>query len=327
MGAWNGLALVTEFSETLGDTSTGFKARVTKWCNDIIDDISSRHQWPHLHKYGQKLLVSGTEFQNLNASAPIAAVIAASNGGALTTGSTYSIKVTYVQSSNGFETDSGAVSNTATVSGSSLMLSVTGLPVSGEALVTSRKIYLSKDSGTYYYSSEITNNTATTASVSADVSSTIEPPDYVGIKMLVGNPWISASGVFLDYRDEDTIRMMFPTTLTIGIPEFFASIDYNRIMTYPAATTSVSIKFNYIKIPSRMFNDATVQPDLPIWMKNILEAGVLAKGYQYRERSVAVTYKQMYEKMLADAISERSKSRHGAARIRDVTGNVDGYIF
>jgi hypothetical protein len=327
MGAWNGAALVTEFSATLGDTSTSFKARVVGWLNDIQDDICSRHQWPFLHKLGKKLLTSSEEFQLLNVSAPTAPTIVTQNGGSLTDAATYSVKLTYYCSSNDYETEGGTASSTVTCNTPNLQISLTAIPVSQEAIVTSRKIYLSKNGGSYYYVSSISDNTTTTATISADATSTVEPKDYIGIKTLIGSPWIESNGAYLDYRNEDDIRFMFPKIFGTGVPQYFCSIDYNKILTYPMASTGIQLKYNYIKVANRIFNEATVQPDLPIWMKNILEAGVLWKGYQYRERAHAVTYMQRYEQLLSEAISDRSKSRQGAARVRDVRGTSDGYVF
>lgn len=327
MGAWNGLALQTEFSETLGDTSTGFKARVLKWMNDIQDDICSRHKWPFLHRMGQKALVSGTEFQNLNVAADGAPNIAAQNGGSLTSGSSYRVAVTFVCSSNGYETEAGTASASAGVSGASLQLAVTALPVSAEVLVTSRNIYLSKDGADYFFYAAVGNNTATTTTITADTTSTITPPDYAGIQMIIDKPWIESTGTPLEQRPEAQLRLIFPNTFQTGTPQFFDSLTNTKIILYPTPSTALQMKYNYIKIPARIFADSTVSMDLPIWMKNILEAGVLAKGYQYRERPLAATYIQLYESRLASAISERSASRYGPARIRDVTGDSDGYVY
>jgi len=327
MGSWNGASLTTEFSETLGDTSTGFKARVVKWMNDIQDDICSRYQWPFLHCFGKKLLTTGTEFQTLTPSSASAPSIVTQNGGSLTNGATYSVLVTFYMSSNGYETPADGASAAVACNTPNLQLSITSIPVSQEALVTSRRIYLSKNSGTYYFYSEILDNTSTSTTVSADVTSTREPPDYIGMKRLVGNPWLESNGIYLNHRSEDEMRQMFPVVFTSGIPEFFCSVDYNRIITYPMPSSALTLKFNYFKMPARIFNDSTIQPDMPIWMKQVLEAGVLMKGYQYRERDMAVTYKQLYEQLLMQAISEKSRSRQGATRVRDVAGDSDGYVF
>lgn len=328
MGAWNGLALQTEFSETLGDTSTAFKARVLKFMNDISDDICSRYQWSFLRRSGKKLLSITSEYQNLHIAMPSSApAIATAVGGSLTSGSTYTVAVTFYQSSDNYETQLSSAPTALTVSGTSLQLDVTSVPVSTEPLVTARNVYLSKDGGTFYYYSQIANNTATTTTITADVDSTVEAPDYIGINKIIGNPWIEDAGKQLQYKSEDELRMIYPGAFTTGEPEFYGMVSHSSIVVYPQPSEAENIRFNYTKIPKRIFADDSLELDLPIWMKSILEAGVLMKGYQYRERPLAATYAQLYEQRLNMAIQERSKDRIGYNRIRDVTGNTDGDLY
>lgn len=328
MGAWNGLALQTEFSETLGDTATAFKARVLKFMNDIQDDVCSRYQWPFLKKTGGKTLSTTSEYQNLHTTAPSTAPsIAVEVGGSLTTGSTYTVGVTFYQSSDDYETPLSSYPTALTVSGSSLQLAVSSIPVSTDPLVTARNVYLSKDSGAFYYYSQIANNTATTTTVTADVSSTVEPPDYDGVKELLADPWIESYGHQLQYKSEADLRMLFPNAFGTGQPEWYGIAGQSRIIVYPIPSSALTLRFPYIRIPKRLFASSTSQPELPIWMKPILEAGVLMKGYQYRERDAASFYAQLYEQRLTQAISDSAMSRVGAYRVRDVNGNTDGDVY
>lgn len=328
MGVWNGLSLQTEFSETLGDTSTSFKARVLTFMNDIQDDICSRYQWPFLLRSGTKRLSTSSEYQNLHTDSPSTSpAIATSVGGALISGSSYTVGVTFYQSSDDYETPISLAPTALPVSGTSLQLSVSSIAVSLDPLVTARNIYLSKDGGPFYYSSQIANNTATTTTVTADTTSTRLPLDYTGIKEIIADPWIESYGHQLQYKPEADLRMLFPNAFTTGQPEWYGSAGQSRIVVYPIPSTSLNLRFNYIKIPKRLFASDTSQPELPIWLKSVLEPGVLMKGYQYRERALAVNYAQVYEMRLAEAISGRSRNRIGAYRIRDVNGNTEGDVY
>jgi len=328
MGSWNGSALQSEFSETLGDTSTAFKARVLKWMNDIQDDIASRYQWRFLRRTGKKLLTAGEEYQSLETATPSSAPsIATQVGGSLTDGSTYTVAVTYYQSSDGYETQASSYPTALTCSGTSLELAVTGIPTSSDPLVTARRVYVSKDSGSFYYHSTISNNTTTTTTISSNTTVTTEPPDYVGIREIIADPWIETYGTQLEYRPEADLRLFNPQTFQTGSPQFYAMTGQTQVLLYPAPSSAVSMRFNYTKIPSRIFAETTSQPDLPIWMKDVLEAGVLWKGYQYRERSLAVSYAQLYEQKITQAISAKADNRVGAYRVRDVNGNTDGDVY
>lgn len=324
---WNGLALQTEFSETLGDTSTGFKARVLTWMNDIQDDIVSRHRWPFTQKTGKKNFSTTSEYNDLFITAPTAATVAISSGGSLTDAATYTVKVTYYQSTDGYETTLGSASSTVTASASNATVSITAIPVSSEPLVTSRRVYVSKNSGTYYYDQEIADNTTTTATISTNTTSTVEAPEYVGIKGLIGNIWIESVGRYIEYRDENDLRMNYPNALAAGTPQWFSMAGQTRVVLDQVPSSTLVGRFLYEQIPPRIVAEATSQPTLPIWLKNVLEPGVLWKGYQYRERELASTYMQMYEARLQEAISNTGHSRHGSFRVRDVTGDSSGRVY
>lgn len=322
--AWDGLTLQTEYSTTLGDTSTAFKAKTLVWMNDIQDDICSRFEWPFLRKTGKKLLTTTSEYQNLNIAAPSTAPsLSAVNGGSLTSGFSYSVRVTFYCSSNDYETEGGTESSSVSVSGTTLQINLTAIPVSTETLVTARRVYLKKDSGNYQLYSTISDNTTTTLSITADTSVTTQPPEVQSIKRLLNDPWLETSSRTLEYMPEPQMRLLFPGAFRSGSPEVYDPIDYNRIVIYPIPSSAQDIRYNYVRVPQRIFAEATSVPALPIWMKNIHQAGVLWKGYEYRERQKSDTYFTLYEKLLMNAISERAKTRKGPGRVRDVTGTPD----
>src|ERR1043166_2608426 len=277
--AWDGLTLQTEYSSTLGDTSTAFKARVLTWMNDIQDDICSRFDWPFLRKSGRKLLTTSSEYQNLNIAAPSTPpTLASVNGGALTSGSTYSVRVTFYCSSNSYETEGGTESSTQSVNGSTLQINLTAIPVSTESLVTARKIYLKKDSGSYLNYSTISDNTTTILSITANSSSTINPPDVQSIKRIMNEPWLISPKQKLYYMPESQMRLLYSGPFPTGVPQFFDPIDYNRVVLYPIPVSAVDLYYEFIQVPPRLFAEATSVPTLPIWLKNVHQAGVLWKG-------------------------------------------------
>ena len=327
-GNWNGLDLQSDFAQTLTDTSTSFKARVLTWMNDIQDDICARHAWGFLKKTGTKTLSASTELQNFYIDDPSTAAVAAlSASGSLTLASTYTFKVTFYRSTDDYESKPSSASNTITTTAGFLTVDLTAVPVSAETTVTSRKIYVSKDSGDYILAGTISDNSTTIFPYSSNSSSTVEPPDYHSIKSIIGNPYLTTTSKQLMYRTEDDLRMIFPGSWSTGTPEFWAPRSHDSALFYPVPSGSTTLKFTYAKIPNRIYAEASSQPEIPIYLKGVFEKGVLWKGYQFRERPLAVQYLQLYESELANAISRSARGRVGASRVRDVVGTCNGDIL
>jgi hypothetical protein len=322
--SWNGEFLVDHISATLGDTSSTFKTKVLYWLNKVQRNISSEHDWPfHLTK-GKKIILGGEEIHPLEVEAPTAPTIAVSSGSGLTSGSTYSVLLTFIQD-NGAETVSGDESDTVTASGGNLRLSLTDLPTSDESLVTKRNVYMSKDGGDYYYHSQIDDNFSTTLTISSETSSTIEAPDYGSIRRLSGSPFFEGSpSVYLKYKDIDQLRLLVQGQWAQGSPEYFAPIESNSISTYPLPSTDLELSFNYYRQPFRIYYTSTSQPDLPIHLEDALIAGVIAEGYAYRDRAGQEIKKANYENALVDAINRGGRAANIEYTVRDVYGNFNG---
>lgn len=322
--SYNGLDLETEFSELLGDTSTSFKSRVTGWINDIHLDMMSRHDWNFLKVKGTKLLVASQEEQQLNVPEPGAATVALAAGGTLTDGSTYNVYITFVESSTGYETRAGTVSADITTTTGNQTIDVTAIPVSTEGLVTSRKVYLQKDGGDILFHQEIADNVTTIATITADTASLIEAPDYIGIRRIDGNPFIESSSQ-LQYRDIDQLRLLFQGTFSTGTPDLWSPLSESKILLYPLAASALILSFYYIKLPPRIYASADSQPFAPIYLKQVLKAGVIAMGYEYRDRDGQQEKRLNYETLLSNAISDVGSPKRVAARVRDVVGGSDGF--
>jgi len=154
MSRVDGLTLRNDLAAELWDTSTTGKARVMKWINDGIIDISSQIDLISLKKKGRKNLTASAEQQNLNLAQPTAPTLTLLAGGALTDGSTYRAIITYYESSTGRESIRGLPSNIISATSTSKALGISSIPVSSDPDVTSRRIYISKDSGDYYFSAD-----------------------------------------------------------------------------------------------------------------------------------------------------------------------------
>jgi hypothetical protein len=323
--SWNGEALVNELSALLGDSSTVFKTRVLGWLNDTIFDMSSRHDWGHHLTKGKKYLSTGSELHSLEIAYPAAPNVALTAGGALTAGSTYSFLVTYLQD-NGVESALGVLSNKLTTTAEFLSIKLTGIPTSAESLVTKRNIYMSVDDGAYYFHSQIADNFETDLIISTNAGSLIEPPDYAAIRRLNGSPFFESSpSNYLQYRDIDQLRQLIQGKWSLGSPEYFSPIESNTIATYPLPSSDFELSFNYYRNPFRLYFSKSSQPDLPVYLKPALKAGVIALGYEYRDRAGQEFKKANYENALVDAINRGGRVANIEYVVRDVYGTPNGF--
>lgn len=321
---WNGSSLVTELSASLGDTSAAFQARVLGWLNDTIFDIASRHDWSHHLTKGKKILSAGEEVHSLEISAPGAPTLAVVAGGSLVADTDYQVMVTFGQA-NGVETVGGTASAVVTPTGSDLTINLSAIPVSPESLVTERNLYLKSGTGAYYYHSTIFDNVTTTASIDSVTTETIQPPDYEAIRMLKGSPFFEAApSIYLTYKDIDQLRLLIQGAFTTGSPEYFSPIDSNSVTVYPLPSSNMEVSFNYYRYPFKLYDAEDSQPDLPIILKPVLKAGVLALGYEYRDRDGAEIKRANYENQLVAAIDRGGKVANIEYQVRDVRGGIDG---
>jgi hypothetical protein len=322
---WNGEALVNELSSLLGDTSAIYKTRVLGWLNDTIFDISSRHDWGHHLVKGKKLLALGEEIHSLEIAPPVCAKVALTIGGNLSPQGAYSVLFTFVQDNN-IETVAGASSSTITATDDNKTISITEIPTSDESLVTKRNVYLKKDDGKFYFHSQIADNFTTTYTITTETSSVIEPPDYEAIRRLKGSPFFE-DGVrsnYLEYRDIDQLRKLAQGVWAKGNPEYFSPIESNSITVYPVPSVDMEVSFNYYRTPFRLYNISSSQPDLPIYLKPALKAGVIALGYEYRDRAGQELKRANYENALVDAINRGGRVANIEYVVRDVYGNFNG---
>lgn len=323
--SWNGESLVDEFSALLGDTSTAFKSRVLGWINDTIIDISTRHDWDHYKVKGKKLLTAEEEEHSLEIDAPGACEVELAASGSLTASTAYKVLFTFVQD-NGVETVAGEESDEISTDASQLTITCTEIPTSNESLITKRRVYVKVGTEPFYYHSEIDDNFTTTLSISTNPDSTIEPPDYDSIRRLKGDPFFEdARSRVVEYRDITQLRRLAQGQWQSGTPEFYSPLSQNSIATYPIPSEEMEVSFYYYRNPFRLYNDEDSQPDLPPYLKPVLKAGVIALGFEYRDRAGQEMKKADYQNALFDAINRGARVANIEFAVRDVYGNYDGF--
>lgn len=328
---WNGSALLAEFKEDSLMKSTAELSTLLSWMNEIQLDIARRFDWPFLRFKGKKLLTASVEEQDLIEGGPGAPSVAASSGGSLTSGTQYKVKVTFVDS-NGMETAAGTASSAVTPSGANLTITVSSIPVSSEALVSSRRVYVSKDGGgngsfgAFYLDQTISDNTATTTNVTSETTSLIEPPDYHQIMKLDQNPFFEEGpNVRLEYRAIDQMRLLFQGAFTDGSPSVWSELGPDKVILYPRPSAANNLSFYYYKRPARIFNDTASIPDLPPELKPVWRAGVIMRAYEYKDTDGQESKIANYNELLNFFFSRYGSAANVTPRVRDVYGDSDGW--
>lgn len=327
--AWNGTDLRNEFSELLNDTSTEFKASVLGWINDVIFDISTRHNWPFYRTSARKILTTGTEEQDLYVSAPSAPSAAVSAGGSLTADNAYSVAVTFYNPTKKIETQLGTSVN-ATPTGANLTIDLTAIPTSSEtSFFTQRRIYLRDvtGDGDWLLYSTITNNTATTASITAAASATAEnPPDSHYINKLDGSPRIASISRVLRKVALPQLLVINSGNPVAGTPSYWAELSNDRIAFENQPSSALTLDFNIFRRPRRVYADITNEPDIPREFKELIKMGVKMKGAEYRERQDKEVLAAQYEQAIPEFIRKFGKYSNVSTSVRDVMGTTDGFV-
>ncbi len=320
---WNGDSLVNEYATMLGDIQSSFQIKVLGWINDIVDEICTAYTWGFLRTKGQVLLTTGAEEHTLYIPKPSAPTVALTSGGSLTDESVYKIAITFVDS-NGAESIKGVSSSSLTASSVNATITLTNIPVSTNPLVTARNIYIQKDGDEWFYYSQLADNTTTTTTVTTDSTSSIEAPDRNNVIKIDGNPFLETSS-HLEYRPLDQLRSLFQGEWSTGTPEFWSDLWADKIVTYPAPSSALTLSFYYYMWPSKIIDDADSEPGIPQHFRSTLRAGVKWKGYEYREREDAEAARVLFHADLNDKISNYGTPITVSSCVRDVEGDSDGY--
>lgn len=327
---WNGSALQTRYAQKYGLTDTTSLARVTEWMNEIQDDICSSFKWSFLKFKLKKYVASGVNEIDLSPQIPSAPTIALLAGGSITTGSACYVKVTFLifdesgREINSIESEPSDASNTVTVSGGNLSLTLTNIDTfDGDTAIKPatihRRIYLKLGTGEYYLAKTLTDNTTTTTTITTTTSSTIEPPFIPMVEYMLGeDPIVEADSMVLIEKKLDDILKYDPGLTSSGNPQFYARISPTKIFIYPKPSAAVTLSYYVKRKPARIFADTDRAIQIPSTLKTILDAGVTWKGYEYKDLDGQEAKLSNYEALKDKAGAVKSLTGGQALKIKVV---------
>ena len=308
---WNGSYLTTRFLQKYGFTDSSSQARILEWINDLQRDICASHAWPFLKFKMKKQVTSGDQEIDVAPQIPLKQTVAASAGGSLAS-TIYYVKSTFVlfdetgKIENSLESEPSEASDAVTAGGVNKTLSISWTDVyNGSSIVRPlvfwRRIYISTDGVTYYLAKEIKDNVTLSTTIDADTTSTIEPPEFKMIFCLSGeDPVIENSGIALYQNKLDDLIKFDPTFKSKGLTQYYARSSDTKILLYPKPASTFTISYWVYRIPARIYN-TTDKIQFPHFLKEVLDAGVTWKGYEYKDSDGQESKKMNYEARLKDA--------------------------
>jgi hypothetical protein len=329
MTTWNGSALVTRFSQKFGLQDTNSLARVLEWINEIQEDIANAAEWPFLKFKLKKYIAAGEQEISLAPEIPAAPVLSlVTNDGSLSDG-TIQVKVTFVifgedsREFSSIESEPSAASNTVTITSPNSKVSVTLPTMSGSSSVKPtniwRRVYVSRSGGAYYLHTEVQDNSATTVSLSADVSSVIEPPEYAMLIGLAGeDPFNEGNEQVLCPANLQEILEYDPGLSSTGTPNYYARVGKKKIMIYPKPSAAFTLSYWVYRIPQRIFSNTTRAIQLEPVLKTLLDAGVTWKGYEYKDSDGVESKLSNYETLKSSFSSSLGKTKGPDRSVRIV---------
>jgi hypothetical protein len=327
---FNGSALQTRFVQKFGFSDSTSLARVIEWMNEIQDDLTAGKKLPFLKFKMKKYIAADAQDVDLSPEIPAAPTTALAAGGSLTDATDYYVKVTFVlfdEAGNEFssiESEPSAAGTLRTTTTGNQTISLTGIPVySGSTSVKPttiyRRVYLKKGTAAYFLYSTITDNTTTTLSVTADTTSTIEPPEYSMVDMMSGeDPTNEAVGLNLREEKLDDILKYNPGLTSTGNAAYYARSGKRKIFLYPRPSAAFTLTYWVYRVPSRIFADTDRAIQLDHAFKKVLDAGVTWKGLEYKDFDGQETKLSNYEQLKSAAIATYRETGGQAPTVKAV---------
>lgn len=261
----------------------------------------------------KKQIISGDQEIDISPQTPSAPTITQLADGSIANESVVYAKVTFLifdesgKEINSLESEPSEASGSVTTETGFRAITITGIDTfDGDTAVKPnvihRRIYLKVGSNPYYLAKTITDNTTTSTTILVDPDSIVEPPEYSLVSRMSGeDPIIEQSGVTLYQNKLDDLLKYNPTLKATGTPTYYARVSQTKILLYPKPSATYTLTYWVYRIPSRIFADTTRPIQLHYSLKEVLEAGVTFKMYEYKDSDGQESKRTNYEMKKKDA--------------------------
>ena len=345
---WTQKAVIDEMLQELWSAAneTTFLAKTIGWINEIQDNLTQEIRIPYYEINLKKLLPTQQDVINLSPQVPDAPSAAINSGGSLVDGTSYKVYVTFViwddDVKRYIESEPSLASGVVTGTSTNKTIDVTSIDTyngdtSYRPTTIYRNIYVAKtdsngDYGDPFFSSQITDNTTTTATITSEPTSTVSPPSDSEIDMISEKQMTWAAGTnYLRKQSRSILTRYSPdVNQDSTTPYYFDFVGHDSIYLYPRLDSSSTdaqrtLLYQVYRRPHEVFYDATRQMDMPIAFKRALKCGVKWLGYDHRDRDGYRSRQTQYEEEKAKLIRKYGINRGHPQGVVDVNGDTDGY--
>jgi len=303
--AFNGKDLATIYLRKYGFRDSASRARVVEWLNDIFVDICASYDWAFLKTRIKKELPAGTQEVDLSPSIPSTPSIAIEGSGSFKSNDSIRAKVTFIlfddtkKEINSIESEGSSSSPALVITEDDKSVKITDIDTyKGNAVrpnIIHRRVYLSVNNGDFFLHKIIADNVTTEVVVSSQLTSSIRPPITGLTDKLISDPFLeNVRRPLVEATLDDLIR--YDANLErVGTPQYYVRTSATSVLIYPTTNDAVTISYFIKKIPSEVFDDAERVIQVPVALKETLEAGMMWKIYEDKDSNGQESKKMNYE--------------------------------
>jgi hypothetical protein len=184
--------------------------------------------------------------------------------------------------------------------------------------------------GEPFFVADITDNTATTYSITAATTSTITPVSDSEIERITPDRPIIGGNKSLYKESMDKLISFNPSGSDSATPSYYDFVGTHSIYLYPklsssATTAQRTLTYFVYRRPHEVFYDVDRAIDLPIIAKKALIQGVVWLAYKFKDRSGSETEKNDYEMYKNQLLAKLNRQQGRPSAVRDVNGDTFGF--
>lgn len=327
---FNGRDLTTKYLRFYGMSDNRSRERVLEWLNDIVVDIATSYSWPFSKVQVKKIIKADHQTIDLSPDAPEvkSSIVAYPSAGGFEIGQKLKVLVTFCyyddskKEISSIESVAGPVSDLFTVAENGKSVVINNLPICPNDSIrpryVTRKVYVQLNDGKFCLQAEISNNTDTSLIVSNYKLNKITPPTVGLVESLDGDPYLYNERRTLKEVTLEELRCYDPMLIKSGPPSYYVRLTNNSIFIYPVPSSDCVLTFFANKRPAEVFDDENSVPQVLLSLGNVIEAGMISKIYEDKDKDGQESKKGNYSSLLKDAFGRYGNSYQKPSTVKMV---------